>query len=242
MSERYSSLAASRGAASAALVLAAVLLASCAPPPAVVPGAQPAAPPDFPDADYRQLAAQGRAVFRVESARSLVTLEVHRAGSLARIGHDHVLAVRDLNGYVAPDAGRADLYLELDELTVDEPELRAEAKLDTHPTADDIAGTRRNMLNAFEAARYPFAQVRIRGAAAHEGEAPIDVAVSLHGATRDFVVPVRIVRSADEFAATGALTLRQSDFGITPLSVLGGALQVQDAVDVRFSIRARRVR
>ncbi len=47
-----------------------------------------------------------------------------------------------------------------------------------------------------------------------------------------------MVRSGNEFAASGDLMLRQTDFGITPLSVLGGALQVQYAVAVRFSIRA----
>lgn len=219
-----------------------LLLAACAPTPAVAPEARPQAPPEFPDADYRQLAAQGQPVFRVEPSRSLVTLVARRAGSLSRIGHDHVIAARDLRGYVAPDVGRADVYVELDQLTVDEPELRAQAKLDTHPTPEDIAGTRRNMLGAFDAARYPFAQVRIRGAAAETGDALLDAAVSVHGATRTYAVPVQIVRSGDEFAATGALTLRQTDFGITPLAVLGGALQVQDAVEVRFSIRARRVR
>jgi hypothetical protein len=237
-----SAIASRDGLAIACATVLALCLAACAPPPVVAPEALPAAPSGFPDADYRQLAAQGRPVFRVEPALSLVTLEVHRAGSLARIGHDHVIAARDWHGYVAPDDSRADLYLRLDELTVDEPELRAQAQLDTHPTPEDIAGTRRNMLNGFEAARYPFAQVRIRGAATEGGEAPLEVAVSLHGTTHSFEVPVRASRSGDEFAATGALTLRQTDFGIAPLSVLGGALQVQDVVDVRFSIRARRVR
>lgn len=242
MTRRPFAIASRDGLALAAAALLSLLLAACAPPPAVAPEALPATPPGFPDADYRQLAARGRPVFRVEPAGSLVTLEVHRAGSLARIGHDHVIAARDLHGYVAPDDRRADLYLRLDALSVDEPELRAQAKLDTHPTPEDIAGTRRNMLNGLEAARFPFAQVRIRGAAADGGEAPLEVSVSLHGATRTYAAPVHVVRSGDELAATGDLTLRQTDFGIAPLSVLGGALQVQDAVAVRFSIRARRVR
>jgi hypothetical protein len=35
------------------------------------------------------------------------------------------------------------------------------------------------------------------------------------------------------------LTLRQTDFGIAPLSVLGGAIQVKDAVDLSFRLHAR---
>ena len=42
-------------------------------------------------------------------------------------------------------------------------------------------------------------------------------------------------------SVTGSLTLPQTSFGITPYSILAGALQVQDEVDIRFRIRARRM-
>ena len=111
-------------------------------PPSLPTGA----PPDFPHAYYRQLQAQGKPVFRVDAARSQVVIEVRRGGSLARLGHDHVVASHDVAGNIAPDEGRADFYVRLDALTVDEPDLRASAGFDTQPDADDIAGTRRNML------------------------------------------------------------------------------------------------
>ena len=38
----------------------------------------------------------------------------------------------------------------------------------------------------------------------------------------------------------GAFTLKQTDFGIVPMSLLGGAIEVQDAVDIRFRLRAVR--
>jgi hypothetical protein len=37
------------------------------------------------------------------------------------------------------------------------------------------------------------------------------------------------------------MTLTQSAFGIVPLSIVGGAIQVQDAVAVHFVVRARRI-
>ena len=42
-------------------------------------------------------------------------------------------------------------------------------------------------------------------------------------------------------AAAGLVLTRQSDFGIAPFSILNGALQVQDRVDLRFRIHARRI-
>lgn len=79
---------------------------------------------------------------------SRVVVEVRRGGTHARLGHAHVVASRDLRAYVAPDEGRADLYLRLDRLVVDELELRAAPGVDTEPSAADVAATRRNMLDA----------------------------------------------------------------------------------------------
>ncbi len=223
----------------AAAALLALLLAACAPQVVRGPEAVRGPPAGFPEGDYRRLAAEGRPVFRIDSARSLIVIEVHRAGSLSRVGHDHVIASHDVQGYAAPDDGRSDLYLRLDDLAVDEPELRAEAKLETHPSPEDISGTRRNMLNAFQAEQFPFALVHIARTGA---DAPLEVAISLHGVTRTVEAPAQVRVIGDELAVTGRMALRQTDFGIKPLSVLGGALQVQDEVELRYSIRARRVR
>ena len=215
-----------------------LMLAACAPEVVRPPEALRGAPEGFPEADYRQLAAQGRPVFRIEGADSLIVIEAHRGGSLARLGHDHVIAAHEPYGFIAPDDKRSDLYFRLEDLVVDEPELRTQAKLDTHPSADDIAGTRQNMLNAFEAERYPFAVVHIERI---EG-AGVRATVFLHGVTRSVEAPAQINASGDEMTVVGHMALKQSDFGIKPVSVLGGALQVVDDVEVRFSIRARRVR
>lgn len=215
-----------------------LLIAACAPQIARPPDRLEAPPEDFPGAYYRQIAAMGQPVLGIEAHRSLVVIEAHRGGSLARMGHDHVIAAHGVQGFVAPDHGRADLYIRLEELVVDEPELRAEAKLTTYPSADDIAGTRRNMLKAFEADRYPFAVIHIE----RLGEANLRVAVSLHGVTRTEELPAQVAVTGEEMTITGELPLRQSDFGIRPVSVLGGALQVLDEVQIRYSLRAGRVR
>jgi hypothetical protein len=231
-----------RGASRWALIVpaATLALAACVPEVARPPEAL-RSPDGFPEAEYRQRAAQGQPVFRIEPSRSLVAIEVRRAGSLARVGHDHVVAAHDVQGYVAPEEGRADLYVRLEDLVVDEPELRAEAKLDTHPSSEDIAGTRRNMLNTFHAEAFPFALVHIQRRDP-KPDAPLDIAVTLHGVTRTVEMPVRIDLAGGELSASGALTLRQTDFDLTPLSILGGALQVRDEVQLSFTIRARRVR
>lgn len=221
------------------LVLLAALAACAPPPPATLPTPTEGAalPAEFPAAYYRQAAAEGRKVLQVVPERSLVAIEVHRAGSMARLGHDHVVASHDLRGYVAPQESRADIYVPLAALVVDEPDLRAEARFDTQPSAAAIEGTRRNMLDkVLEAERFPFALIHV----ARDPASPsrLKLSITLHGTTRDMEIPAEFENLPDGMVVSGRLGLKQTDFGIVPMSVLGGAIQVANGVDLRFHIVA----
>jgi len=198
-------------------------------------------PVEFPDAYYRQAAARGQPVYEVDPASSLVVIEVRRGGTLAHLGHDHVVASHDVRGYLAPADGRADLYLRLDRLVVDEPDLRAEAQFDTQPSAEAIAGTRANMLEKLGAGAHPWALIAVRDVAIDATGYRMIATLTLNGSTRTMDLSPQIVLSAGEAGVDGRVALEQTSFGITPFSILGGALQVQDRVSVRFRIRARRV-
>lgn len=222
------------------LVAAVVLvLAGCAPSPVREPAKAPAeAPKAFPDSHYRELLAAGRPVYRVDPKESVVVIEVRRAGKFANLGHDHVVASRDVRGWIAPEEGRADLYVALDALTVDEPELRQESGFDTQPSDTDIAGTRANMRDkVLEVDRFPYALVH---ATVKDGDRALRVSITLHGTTRSFDVPGKVDADAQRVEASGRLSFDQSAFGITPYSVLGGAVAVRDRLDLRFDVRARR--
>ena len=225
----------------AALAIVAGLSAGCAPPLPRLTEPLEQEPPDFPRELYRAALARGEPVFRVDPARSLVVIEVHRAGSLARVGHDHVVASHDVQGYAAPDQGRSDLYVPLGRLVVDESDLRAEAHFDTQPSETDISGTRANMLRrVLEVDRYPIAVVSVSGVVPGPGDPDVAVALTLHGTTQATRIPLRIETQGDEIVVTGNLVVQQTDFGIAPFSILGGAIQVANDVNLRFRISARR--
>jgi polyisoprenoid-binding protein YceI len=201
-----------------------------------------APPPEFPEGFYQQALKAGKPVYRVDGAASLVAIEVRRGGSLARLGHDHVIASHDVTGYVAPGEGRADLYVALARLQVDEPELRKEAGFDTQPTESDIEGTRSNMLtHVLDAERFPYAVIAVKDVDTKRRQATIAVAITLHGTTRSFQVPAEIGADDKAIVVSGKLAFNQTDFGITPYALLGGAIAVKDGLALRFSIRAKRM-
>jgi polyisoprenoid-binding protein YceI len=213
-------------------ILPLLLLAAC------TAAAPPASAPGDTTSWYLQSAGRGAAVYAVSPSDSVVAITVRRAGLLARLGHDHVVASHDLAGFAAPDAGRADLEFRADRLVVDEPALLREAGIDTRPSQQAIEGTRTNMLaHVLEADRFPLIRLHAERAAPSR----LRVAITMRGTTRNLEVPAAIATSAATVSARGALTLRQSDFGIEPFAVGGGLLAVQDTIEVRFNIVARRV-
>ncbi|WP_051278544.1 YceI family protein [Solimonas flava] len=230
-----------RPACARALLAGAVLLlaAACA-----VPAPQPAEAPGAAET-YAPLPADGATLYRIDAAASRVAIYVFRGGSAARFGHNHVLAVPQLEGAVrVPDgpAGAAQFALRfsLDALRIDDAAQRAATggSFASARSAQDIDGTRRNMLKSLDAARYP--EVVIRSLAVH-GDWPVlvaDVAISLHGVRRTQTVPLHVERGDGRLRARGSLAIRQSDFGIAPFSILGGALAVQDVLAIEFDLVA----
>ncbi len=191
-----------------------------------------------PDALQQRPSLEARTVLHVDPHRSLITILVHRGGMLARLGHDHVIASHDVQGFVVVQTGYAELTIPLELLTVDEPVLREQAGLKEEVPQESVEGTRHNMqAKVLQVDQFPTVQIQIFRPD-HAGSA-LRVSISMHGVTHVKEAQADIQsRSEGEVVVTGSMTLNQSDFGIVPFSVLGGSLQVQDAVEVHYSIVA----
>lgn len=223
----------------------ALLLAGCAPYPERPGPPLEKRPSGFPDDFYREASARGEPVFAaVPTEAPSVLIRVYREGSLAFLGHDHVVSGWQVHGYAwTPrdrSQARTDVYLSVDSLTVDEPDLRAAAGLTSEISPEDIEATRRRMLGeVLDSARYPF--VVIHGVCA--ADAPpcgvLDARITLRGVTRAMRIPVELRSESDRLVVSGRFSIRHSDFGMTPFSTLGGALRVADGIDVDFRIELR---
>lgn len=193
-------------------------------PPAVTPPAAPALPDAGP-------------LLRIDTAQSLIAVTVRRGGILARLGHDHVVASHAVTGTVAPSRNVADFQFRLDEMKIDEADLRRIAGLEKQPSADAIEGTRHNMLTkVLDADRYPLVTVHVERRAAGQ---PLQVAITLHGVTRTLAIPVELREENGVISVKGTVQLKQTDFGLTPFSVMGGAMSVLDPMELRFDLTAR---
>jgi polyisoprenoid-binding protein YceI len=201
-----------------------------APPAAASSAPSPAPLPATPQADAGPQ-------LRIDAAQSLIAVTVRRGGVLARLGHDHVVASHAVSGTVTPSRNVADFQFRLDEMKIDEADLRQIAGLAKQPSADAIEGTRHNMLTkVLDAARYPLVQVHAERTGADQ---PLQVAITLHGVTRTLAIPVVQREENGVIRVQGTVNLKQTDFGLTPFSVMGGAMAVQDQMELRFDLTAR---
>lgn len=183
----------------------------------------------------------------VDPGRTVVTIIVRRAGPLARLGHDHVVTSADEVGTVwvgaTPAQSAFELQLPVERFDVDLPDARALAGPEFAASVPDAAraGTYRNMLRAevLDAAAFPSIRLRSIAAQGDWAQPVVRVAVELRGATREFEIPVVVEREPQALRARGELRFNQSDFAIKPFAVGGGAIQVADALEVRFELAAR---
>lgn len=227
----------------AAPLVVAVFLAACAQPSPYEPG-DTAAPP-LPEAVYRQAAAAGEAVYRIDPQRSRVFLRTGRDGPMKNAGHDHIIASTDVEGWVlvAGDSARsrADLRLPLQQLVVDDPAYRERFGLEADLPESAIDGTTRNMQEkVLESNLYPWATAGVRVLSLQGARAQLGVQLKLHGTSFDYQVPATLSVEPNELKATGSMTLRHADFGLTAFSAAGGLLRVAEEIEVVFEMVALR--
>lgn len=219
-------------------------LAACGPRRPELP--VPEAPPAAAAQPGQPMAPPGTQRYAIDAERTVVTLRVYRAGPLARLGHNHVVTSAGESGSAwtasALDASGFELRLPVAALVVDDPSARTAAGPEFAGAVPDDAreGTRRNMLRpeVLDAGRYPEIVVQSASMGGSWDRPVARADVTLRDRTRRIDVPVEVSFAPGALTARGSVRILQSDFGITPFSVAGGAIQVADEVDIAFEIHA----
>ncbi len=220
------------------LITTVLLLAGCTAAPEN-PRPQAAAPPPLPK--------HNATVYQVLKRKSQILIRVRSAGWLAGIlGHEHLVTTSDIKGKIYIHSklihSGFDLRIPLKSLKVDQPAERRHTAPPFHqPLGPSVrTGTRQHMLGPRELDAKADRTLTLRSVAVTgPGSRPkIVVRVGLHDAHHEYTVPTTVVRSGQRLVAIGRLVVQQTDFGITPFSILAGGLRVADPLAVSFHIVA----
>jgi hypothetical protein len=179
-------------------------------------------------------------IFQVDTERSELRVIVAPAGSLARLGHHHVIGGAVWSGeLVVGESVFADLAVTVDALEVDRSAWRRDEGLDSIDE-EAIDGTRRNLLGpkVLDAENHPRIEIRSIGRVGPEWQADVTARVRVRGRVSEWRVPVTVHRQGGRMIVGGALDIDQTALGLDPFSAAGGALRVADRMRVRFRIVA----
>lgn len=188
----------------------------------------------------------GPGMYHIDSAQSELRLLVYRAGPLARLGHNHVIVNHAVGGWVkfaGNTSGAAfSLSVPVADFIVDDARMRNEegADFSDEVPEDAKSGTRHNMLGAALLDADRFATITLASMAVTQvsGTWAATLTVTVAGHQSTLTVPFTLETSAGRVSAFGTAVLRQSALGLTPFSVMLGALQVQDELSVKFKLVA----
>jgi polyisoprenoid-binding protein YceI len=181
-------------------------------------------------------------VLAVDAAESRVVIEVGKAGLFGFAGHAHEVLAADVQGRVTFDL--TDPQASSVSLEFTAAALRVTGK--DEPPAD-VSEVQRVMLGerVLDVERFPTIVFRSRRVSLKDGTPAganlvIEGDLTLHGKTRPMTVLTRAALDAEgQLTARGAFSLKQSDFGMVPVTAAGGAVRVKDELNIQFLLKAR---
>jgi polyisoprenoid-binding protein YceI len=176
----------------------------------------------------------------VDARASRFTVQAFATGLLSAMGHNPRIGIRTFSGEVdfSADAAQAASF-------------RLTIKASSLGVLDDISDKDRceieKMMNeqVLESSKYPdiiyeAPNVTIARIDGSLYSANLTGTLSFHGVTRNQSITARIAQFDEMIRASGEFTLNQSDYGIKPISVAGGALKVKDELKFSFEMVARK--
>ena len=165
----------------------------------------------------------------IDVQRSTITIHVGKAGLFSAAGHDHTISAPISSGAIQESADpHVEFTVETAKMTV-QPDPKVDAK-----TQAEIQKDMEEM--TLETKKFPeitFRSSRIEKLA--DGQWKVEGDLSLHGVTKP--VSLTVKRTGDSY--TAHTVLKQTNFGIKPISVGGGLIKVKDEVDIDFTIFPR---
>ncbi len=174
----------------------------------------------------QEKAAQEKAI---DTQSSTITIHVGKSGLLSVAAHDHTINAPISSGTILESGtGRIEFRVETARMTV-KPDPKIDAK--------DQATIQKHMAEmTLETKKFPEITFRSSGVQKlADGQWKVEGNLSLHGVSK--AVSLTVKQTGASY--TTHTVLKQTDFGITPISIGGGMIKVKNEVQLDFQIFAR---
>jgi polyisoprenoid-binding protein YceI len=181
-------------------------------------------------------------VLTIDAAESRVEIQVGKAGLLGFAGHAHDVVAQAVSGHVVFDP--TDWRRSSVSLAFEASALRVTGKGEP---PGDVPEVQRVMLSSevldvtrFPAIAFQSRRLTVTAQTAASAMVLVEGDMTLHGTTRPMAVQAAVaLDSRGRVTARGSFSLKQSDYGIVPVTAGGGTVRVRDELDIRFVLSTK---
>jgi len=157
--------------------------------------------------------------------KSTITLHVYKSGLFSAFGHNHVIAAPVAKQVLDAKAMTVEVFVSTKEMKVTDPDASESTRSEIQK---DMLGPK-----VLDTDKYP--QIHFKSSRIEQtspGHYRVTGTLELHGAGKE--ISFDVSGSPDHYH--GGTKLKQTAFGIQPISVGGGTVKVKDEIDIDFDI------
>jgi|ERR1041384_5084384 polyisoprenoid-binding protein YceI len=164
----------------------------------------------------------------LDLAASKIIVHVEKSGLFSAFAHNHTIAAPLASGSLDSAQHTVQLTFHSADMKVLDPEAKKSerATIESTMKSDKV----------LDVAHFPdisFVVTSVESAAPNKYT--VHGNLTLHGATRPIEMPVSF--SAGHYG--GKVNLKQTDFGIIPVKIAGGAVRVKDVIQITFDVATK---
>ena len=178
--------------------------------------------------------------YDIETKESTFTVRAFATGLLSSLGHSPTIGIPEIEGEIAlsPEA-------------IEQSSMRMVVQASSLAVTDDVSAKDREEINrriheevlesdSFPEIEYRSSKVSASKTADGQYWAAITGELLMRGIERTQPISARLSINGDTLRATGNFEIRQSDYGIRPVTALAGAVRLKDELKFSFDITARK--
>ena len=177
--------------------------------------------------------------FIVDASGSRFTVQAFATGLLSAFGHNPTIGIRDFEGQVqfVPETYEG-AFLRLT-LRTNAMEVLDEMKIDDRRKMEQLMNESVLDVEHFPTVEYKSKAITVEKHANDLLRAHAAGELSFHGVMQPLSLDARIMNLGTILRISGQFSLRQSDYGIKPVSFAGGTLRLKDELKFNFDLVAR---
>jgi polyisoprenoid-binding protein YceI len=178
--------------------------------------------------------------FLIDKNGSRFTVQAFATGLLSSFGHNPTIGIRDFEGeiqFIPETYDKASLHLSLKTTGLD---VLDEMKSSDRKQLEQTMYEQVLEVQRFPAAVYESKDIKVEKPGNSPIVARVNGELTFHGVSQNQSIVARVADMGSVLRISGDFELRQSDFGVKPVSFAGGALRLKDQLKFTFELVARR--